>query len=168
MSLVTRHTARCIYRLLARDWTCIVCSVLVLLFDKTVGRMRQDNTVFALVVCLVPPAAGLASCAARAAACLVRARVFLEGALLSAALRTAARLLLRCFAFLVRARVFLEGASLSAAIRTAARLLLRCFAFLVLDGVASWMAAGFSTLGDACEGTLGAGCMVASMERVRI
>ena len=114
------------------------CFVLVLLFDETVGRMRRDNTVFALVVCLVPPATGLASCAARDAACLVRARVFLE------------------------------GASLSAAIRTAARLLLRCFAFLVLDGVASWMAAGFSTLGDDCEGTLGAGCMVASMERVRM
>ena len=119
-SLVTRRTARCICRLLARDWTCIACSVLVLLFDETVGRMRRDNAVFALVVCLVPPAAGLASCAAWAAACLV------------------------C------ARVFLEGASLLAAIRTAARLLLCCFAFLVLDGVALWMAAGFSTLGDAC------------------
>ena len=135
-SLLMRSTARRICRRLDLDSTCRARSVLVLPLDETVGLMRRDYTVFALVVSLVPPAAGAAACAALAAACLVSARVFRD------------------------------GASLSTASRTAALLLRRCLAFLAVDGAGSWMVDGLSTLGAACKGTLGTGCMVASMDRV--
>ena len=72
------------YRLLVLDSACIAFSALALLFDETVGRISRDSTVFSLVDLLVPPAAGLANSAARSAARFVCARVFFDGAALSA------------------------------------------------------------------------------------
>ena len=81
-----RLATRCMYLLLVLDSTYIAFSALALLFDETVGRISRDITVFSLVDLLVPPpAAGLATSAARSAALLVCARVFRDGALLSAA-----------------------------------------------------------------------------------
>ena len=80
-----RLAIRCMYRLLVLASTCIAFSVFVLLLDETVGRINRDNTVISLVDFLVPPAAGLATSAARSAARLVCARVFCDGAALSAA-----------------------------------------------------------------------------------
>ena len=80
-----RLAIRCMYRLLVLDSACIAFSALALLFDETVGRISRDSTVFSLVDLLVPPAAGLATSAARSAARLVCARVFCDGAALSAA-----------------------------------------------------------------------------------
>ena len=64
------------------------------------------------------------------------------------------------------ARVFRAGASAAAVRRTAALLFLRFFAVLADGGASTRPASGFSALGDARVGTLGACCMIFPMELV--
>ena len=64
------------------------------------------------------------------------------------------------------ARVFHAGASAVAARRIAALLFLRFFAVLADGGASALPAAGFSILGDACVGTIGACCVVVPMDLV--
>ena len=64
------------------------------------------------------------------------------------------------------ARVFRAGASAAAVSRTAALLVLRFFAVLADGGASTRPASGFSTLGDARVGTLGACCMIVPMDLV--